>query len=440
MLRIITQTKRMNEKKKKRLVGACVVMTAFVMVVVMALEAIGCLFPSLEVEQVAEGGAGSKAHQRLLLGVLTEEEMKEYRRLPEEKRKVVHIWMNAGFKRMELTDAMLEKMAGLNLKADNQNLSDELKKHLGPLGWKQRQIRRIVAYLSEVSQPCVPICFREDADVRKEKFARKFEEGYEAMYALMESVAFQDATFVATKGNADSDTRCYLSIYQCWGRPVASATRENEGVSYANDMVRATTDLRDLDNDLGAESRMLIIGHGIGYLPFQLQKEFPQVHIDSVDIDQAVFKIADEWFCYHKMMADNLRIEQIVADGIQFFEELKTGKKEYDVIHLDVFESGRILPYFEDEQFFRCVDGLWKLWNDVVDRPRMLVINGDHEDGREISKTTVYRNALEVFDPDRVKVHSYTIFSVTSVDRKCVDDGSQTVDQEVYGHSSLIDE
>lgn len=146
-----------------------------------------------------------------------------------------------------------------------------------------------------------------------------------------------------------------------------------------------------------------------------------------MDIDQAVFKIADEWFCYHKMMDGNLKIEKIVANGITYFQKLKTGenKEKYDVIHLDVYDSYGTIPYFENKEFFISVDKLWKSWNSVKagePRPRMLVINGFHEDNRVISKTTVYQNAVEIFGPDRVKVHGHTVFSVASKDRKCVED------------------
>ena len=265
MLRIIAQTPRMNERNKKRLVGAFVVMTAFVMFVVMALEATRCLFPSLEVEQATEGGTGSKAHQRLLLGALTEEEMAQYRMLPEEKKKVVNRWMDKGFERETLADEMLEIMVNLNLKEENQNLKGELEK----CALKSHETQRIVEYLSEVSkrsEPCIPICFRED--VRKERLTDHY-----TKYAEMKSEVFLGAPLIATKWNYGTQC-CFSTLEQVGKAAQGCANRENEGAPYANAMRDATNELRDLGdgNDLDAQSRILIIGHGIGYLSFVLQK------------------------------------------------------------------------------------------------------------------------------------------------------------------------
>jgi spermidine synthase len=56
----------------------------------------------------------------------------------------------------------------------------------------------------------------------------------------------------------------------------------------------------------------------------------PQVHVDVVEIDPAVVKIADEYF--ECRTGGNIHV--ITADGVQYLE---TTESRYDVIYLDAF-------------------------------------------------------------------------------------------------------
>jgi spermidine synthase len=75
---------------------------------------------------------------------------------------------------------------------------------------------------------------------------------------------------------------------------------------------------------------VLIIGLGGGGMIHFLRHIDPQVHIDAVEIDPEVVKLADQFF--------NVRTEGkvsiVTADGLKFIAQ---AKKPYDVIYMDAF-------------------------------------------------------------------------------------------------------
>ena len=384
----------MNTKKKKTLLGAFVALTMLATGVLMTLPVISYLFPSMNVGQTTEGGPVVKAHQRLLLS----DETVEYGLFSEEKYKVIKLWMTVELDLKELTMKMLEIMVSLNLNENNADLMNELRK----AGLTTREARRIVDHLAS----CVPICYRWDA--RPETF-----EGDRSRYTYgeIESRLF-GTTMIAMKPK-DGWDRCEVSTLKNWDRCVmASENLQNEGMQVHKDMGTATNYILALGNTLGAQSSMLVIGHGIGSLPFVLQKSFPEVRIDSVDIDETVFEIAEKWFCYHKKM-DESKVKKITYDGIEYMKELLRGEREdmYDVIYIDAEDDCELLPFFQGEGFFKLVDELWELWNEEKPRTRMLVINAFISGGPEIIDTPTYQNAVRVFDEDAVTVHSELVFS-----------------------------
>jgi len=76
--------------------------------------------------------------------------------------------------------------------------------------------------------------------------------------------------------------------------------------------------------------KVLIVGLGGGAMVHFLRRHDPQVHIDAVEIDPVVVKIAKDYF--HIQPGEKLDV--ITADGLDY---LKTTQTRYDVIYLDAF-------------------------------------------------------------------------------------------------------
>jgi spermidine synthase len=78
------------------------------------------------------------------------------------------------------------------------------------------------------------------------------------------------------------------------------------------------------------QRRVLIVGLGAGSMIRYLQKYDPQVHIDVVEIDPLVIKIANKYFGTRSVENTNI----ITADG---FDYLQNTEVRYDVIYMDMF-------------------------------------------------------------------------------------------------------
>ena len=103
-------------------------------------------------------------------------------------------------------------------------------------------------------------------------------------------------------------------------------------------------------------------------------------------------------------------------DGIRYIKELWTDSstKQYDVINIDAFKLHHIVPFFESKVFFQMIRDVWRQWDEVQCRPRMLVMNAYYPGEHNLVKTTAYRNAVKVFGEDHVEARSDVILSVLS--------------------------
>jgi spermidine synthase len=75
---------------------------------------------------------------------------------------------------------------------------------------------------------------------------------------------------------------------------------------------------------------VLIVGLGGGAMVHFLKHYDPDLHVDAVEIDPAVVKIADQYFDVRS--GGNVKI--VTADGFQFLEKTE---KRYDVVYMDAF-------------------------------------------------------------------------------------------------------
>ena len=91
--------------------------------------------------------------------------------------------------------------------------------------------------------------------------------------------------------------------------------------------------------------KMLIIGLGGGSIPKKVQKEFPNIEIDAVDIDPEVVKLAKDYF--HVKEGKQMRLH--AQDGRLF---LTRTQNQYDIILIDAYFTDAMPFHLTTKQFF----------------------------------------------------------------------------------------
>jgi len=91
--------------------------------------------------------------------------------------------------------------------------------------------------------------------------------------------------------------------------------------------------------------RILIIGLGGGSIPKKIQKEFPNIEIDAVEIDPEVIKMAKDFFNVKE--SNNLHLH--AQDGRLF---LTRTQNQYDIILLDAYFTDAMPFHLTTKQFF----------------------------------------------------------------------------------------
>ena len=93
---------------------------------------------------------------------------------------------------------------------------------------------------------------------------------------------------------------------------------------------------------------VLLIGLGGASLPRFIQKQFPDLRLDIVELDPEVVKVAQQYFSFKG--SPNTRV--LVLDGRLF---LKRVEKKYDVILLDAYAGDRVPFHMTTLEFVRLV-------------------------------------------------------------------------------------
>jgi spermidine synthase len=94
--------------------------------------------------------------------------------------------------------------------------------------------------------------------------------------------------------------------------------------------------------------RALVVGLGGGSLSKALLAQFPDLQVDSLELDEEIVKLAHQYFAYQ----DGPRCHSIVSDARAFLEKNTTG---YDLIVLDAFDGLEIPAPLRTVQFYELV-------------------------------------------------------------------------------------
>ena len=93
---------------------------------------------------------------------------------------------------------------------------------------------------------------------------------------------------------------------------------------------------------------VLIIGLGGGSLSNTIHELYPSAHIENVEIDPAVIKVARDYFSF--VETDNVTSK--VQDGRIFIKRAALKKQKYDWIILDAFNGDYIPEHLLTKEFF----------------------------------------------------------------------------------------
>ncbi len=94
---------------------------------------------------------------------------------------------------------------------------------------------------------------------------------------------------------------------------------------------------------------ILIVGLGGGTLPTSLEKLYPKAKIDTVEIDEAVVRVAKKWFAYEE--SNNQKVH--IIDGRVFVKRQNRREQKYDIVILDAFNGDYIPEHLMTQEFLQ---------------------------------------------------------------------------------------
>ena len=98
----------------------------------------------------------------------------------------------------------------------------------------------------------------------------------------------------------------------------------------------------------GEPRRILVLGLGGGTLAGFLRRHYPAAHIDAVDIDPEVVRVAKQYFGFR----EDGRMRAHVTDGRKFIEG---AREPYDLIFLDAFGTTSVPAHLTTREFLEAV-------------------------------------------------------------------------------------
>jgi spermidine synthase len=146
----------------------------------------------------------------------------------------------------------------------------------------------------------------------------------------------------------DAGTRCLCFTHECAiGRQscIELAHPDHMVFEYTRLMLGALFVVPD-------PHEILVIGLGGGTLPRALQRLLPAAHIDVVEIDPAVVRVATQYFGFQSSPQLSVSTE----DGRAYVRRLlREGTHKYDLIMLDAYEREYIPEHLLTREFLRQV-------------------------------------------------------------------------------------
>ena len=100
--------------------------------------------------------------------------------------------------------------------------------------------------------------------------------------------------------------------------------------------------------------RVLVIGLGGGTVPKAIRHVFPDVDVDSVELDPAVARVASSHFGF----VANARTRVFVDDGRVFVRKQRRAGVLYDVVLVDAFEKDYIPEHMLTREFLSEIKGV----------------------------------------------------------------------------------
>jgi spermidine synthase len=100
--------------------------------------------------------------------------------------------------------------------------------------------------------------------------------------------------------------------------------------------------------------KILIIGLGGGSLPLTFNDLFPDAQIDTIEIDDAVVRVAKQFFFFE----ENENMKVYVDDGRPFIKRASIRKQKYDYIVLDAFSGDYIPEHMLTQEFLEEVKSI----------------------------------------------------------------------------------
>ena len=103
-----------------------------------------------------------------------------------------------------------------------------------------------------------------------------------------------------------------------------------------------------------APQRILVIGLGGGSIPLVFADLFPEAKIDIVEIDEAVVRVAEEFFFF----AETVNMKVFIDDGRPFIKRAGLRGQVYDYVVLDAFSGDYIPEHMLTREFLAEVQSI----------------------------------------------------------------------------------
>ena len=143
---------------------------------------------------------------------------------------------------------------------------------------------------------------------------------------------------------------------------------ENAVYSYADLYDNFRQAFRRIDLDHPPIERVLLLGLGLGSIPWMLERTFGRRYrYTAVEIDEEVIYLAGK-YCLGELRSP---MEVICADARQY---VAVCAQRFDLICMDIFEDDTVPEAFEEAGFLRALQGLLTpggrlLYNRLASRP-----------------------------------------------------------------------